>query len=326
MGGYNHRGSSGSDGYSSTILFPASPGCTPPSMPPTAGGLDPFTFTHAGSLVTCGGYVDSAQQKTCLVLKANGWEPDYGRFPDFPDAYGRSGGTVVSVAEGTIVIGGESWGGSKSLVLRHGASSWEEGPVMERSDCSVAWGGAVFGISENRLWKLNTTTWQMDEEAKLPQLPPLAPVPQGQWMIKDPDSKPRSQQGCAVINNHLVVAGGNQQTHACKESGYPCGYITYVLDSTFSLDLSQGSAATWMEGGSLGEARNTHSMVTVMAGGKEKLYALGGWNKDYDYNYLDSLEVWREETRTWEQVEERLPEGRQRMGAVALNKAAVCPP
>jgi len=200
------------------------------------------------------------------------------------------------------------------------------GPVMENSDCSVAWGGAVFGISENQLWKLNTTTWKLDEEAKLPQLPPLAPVPQGKWIPKDPDSKPRSQQGCAVINNHLVVAGGNQQTHVCKESGYPCGYVSYVLDSTFSLDLSLGPAATWMEGGSLGATRNTHSMVTVMAGGKEKLYALGGRNDDRDNDYLDSVEVWREETRTWELVEERLPEGRQRMGAVAVAKAAVCPP
>ena len=42
--------------------------------------------------------------------------------------------------------------------------------------------------------------------------------------------------------------------------------------------------------------------------------------------YLDSVEVWREDSRSWQLVEERLPKGQQRIGAVAVHKTAVCPP
>ena len=121
-------------------------------------------------------YNDEAQ-KTCLVLKAGRWQRDPNRLPDLPHGRSRnSGATLVSVAEGTIVIGGRG-PPAKSLVLRRGASSWEEGPVLENMDCVAVWRGTLLGIKRNRLRELKTTSWQLEEEAKWPHLPFPAPSP-----------------------------------------------------------------------------------------------------------------------------------------------------
>jgi hypothetical protein len=70
----------------------------------------------------------------------------------------------------------------------------------------------------------------------------------------------------------------------------------------------------------LNTPRYSLALVTVGAAGEERLYALGG--RDDGVRWLDSVTVerWREGGRRWEEVEERLPEGRAYMGAVAVTE------
>ena len=264
-------------------LFPASSDCTAPTLP-DGYVSHPFAFkTPSGSVAICGGdfnvrsgnymgfptYNDEAQ-KTCLVLKAGRWQRDPSRLPDLPHGRSRnSGATLVPVAEGTIVIGGRG-PPAKSLVLRRGASSWEEGPVLENMDCVAVWRGTILGIKRNRLRELKTTSWQLEEEAKWPQLPLPAPSPHRykpmyyRGRVVPRRERARAFQGCAVLNNHLIVAGGEESSDFACRTRDSCGFYHDTLNSTFSLDLSLGSAASWVEGGDLQTARHSHSLVTAL--------------------------------------------------------------
>jgi hypothetical protein len=64
------------------------------------------------------------------------------------------------------------------------------------------------------------------------------------------------------------------------------------------------------------------ALVTVGQAGGERLYALGGWGRVPGTwgGYLDTVERWEEGGRGWQEEEERLPEGRGWMGAVAVTE------
>ena len=94
-----------------------------------------------------------------------------------------------------------------------------------------------------------------------------------------------------------------------------------VLSTTVSLDLASGPGAGWLEGGRLNTPRFSLALVTVGAAGRERLYALGG--ADYS-KILDTVERWEEGGRRWEEEEERMPERRAWMGAVAVTEGMVC--
>ena len=57
--------------------------------------------------------------------------------------------------------------------------------------------------------------------------------------------------------------------------------------------------------------------MSVGAAGEERLYALGGGDGG---GALDSVERWEEGGRRWKEEEERLPEGRVDMAAVAVTE------
>ena len=63
-------------------------------------------------------------------------------------------------------------------------------------------------------------------------------------------------------------------------------------------------------------------MVTVGAAGRERLCVLGG--SDDRERTMDTVERWEEGGRRWEDEEERLPERRSGMGAVAVMEEMVC--
>ena len=299
----------GSTGYTSKVpdfLYPASSTCSPPAFPDSRTEHVTFT-TPSGLVATCGGRdgprSGSPSLSTCLVLQAGKWQSDP-RVPDLPA--GRWGATAASVPAGVIVMGGRenddrrNLVASTSFVLRKNGSFWEEGPALPGDgaeySCSVAVGELVFllgGVREgetSQVRELDTSTWEWQEEGKWPQL----------------GGRGRTMHGCGVLNSQLIVAGGQE-------------YMGGVSDMTATLDLGT-RGARWQEGGRLKLARYFHAMVTMGAVGQEKLYALGGCN----LGMLDSVEVWGEESRTWREEQERLPEAKGYMGAVAVREASVC--
>ena len=289
------RGPSGCCELSSSSLYPASPGCSPPSLGEPR--LNTITFTtHTGLVAACGGATTS-----CLVIKDGVWKADP-RVPDLTRV--RAYATAVSVPGGILVIGGGSSRTARSsIILGNGNSSWEEGPRLlgrgASRACSISLGESVFLIGgkseEHQVRELNMRTWEWEEEGKWPQL----------------GGGGRVDHACGVFNSKLIVTGGGESR-------------SEPSDTTLVLDLTGGPGTNWVEGGRLHSARYGHAMVTMGLAGQEKLFVIGG-SEGGQMGDIDRVEVWQEETRSWEEEEERLPEGRHFMGAVAVTRALVCP-
>ena len=176
--------------------------------------------------------------------------------------------------------------------------------------CSVSFGESVFLIGgaeeEYQVRELNTRSWEWEEEGKWPQL----------------GGGRRSSHACAVLDSKLFVTGGWTGSGWDEESEE---YRDYTLaDITLILDLTGGPGTNWVESGRLHMARYGHVMVTMGLAGQERLFVMGG-SQAHRTGLIDSVEIWQEETMSWEEEEERLPEGRNFMGAVAVTRAAVCP-
>ena len=157
----------------------------------------------------------------------------------------------------------------------------------------MAWGGSVIligGVGEwNQVREYVTFTGEWEEESKWPQL----------------GGKGRVRHGCSVLGSQLIVAGGADSDDT-------------LLLSTASLELGSGPGAAWLEGGRMKTPRWRHAMVTVGAAGRERIYVLSG--SAGRRSYLDTVERREEGGRRWEEEEERLPEGRGFMGAVAVTE------
>ena len=161
----------------------------------------------------------------------------------------------------------------------------------------MAWGGSVIligGVGEwNQVREYVTLTGKWEEESKWPQL----------------EGQGRFYHACKLLHSQLVVAGGGTGDGT-------------VLDTTVTLDLTLGPGAAWVEGGRLRTPRYGLAMVAMGALGQEMFYVFGG---EDDRDWLDTVEVWMEGSRTWQEEEERLPEKMGWMAAVAVDRESVCP-
>jgi hypothetical protein len=137
----------------------------------------------------------------------------------------------------------------------------------------------------------DTIRKRWEEEAKWPQL----------------GGKGRYWHGCSLLGSRLIVAGG-------EDSDFT------DLSSSASLELGSGVREAWLEGGSMKTPRYGLALVTVGQAGGERLYALGGREMWGVGRSLDTVERWEEGGRGWQEEEERLPEGRRYMGAVAVTE------
>ena len=157
----------------------------------------------------------------------------------------------------------------------------------------MAWGGSLLVIGgypeHNQVLEYDTVRGRWEEEGKWPQL----------------GAKGRRYHGCSLLGSQLIVAGGVDRDHN-------------VLSTTVSLDLASGPGNAWLEGGRMKTPRWRHAMVTVGAAGRERIYVLSG--SAGRRSYLDTVERREEGGRRWEEEEERLPEGRGFMGAVAVTE------
>ena len=198
------------------------------------------------------------------------------------------------------------YGPTQTSLVLSGNGSWKEGPNLPSRGgdgaCSAAWGGSFFligGGNNYQVREYDIVKGRWEEEIRWPQL--------GQG---------RYTHACSILGTQLIVAGVWE-------------YDLHTLSSTVSLDLASGRGAAWLEGGKLNTPRHSLALVTVGAAGRERLYALGGEFRMGGYpdtvkRYPDTVERWEEGTRMWVEEEERLPEGRYKMGAVAAGSENVC--
>ena len=91
------------------------------------------------------------------------------------------------------------------------------------------------------------------------------------------------------------------------------------LDSTEQIKIAD-KTLTITE--SLKMARRGHVMATMVVGGQEGLYSIGGRGND---GYLDTVEHYHEDTSTWVLQTERLPEAKYFMSAVLAPMEMICP-
>ena len=111
------------------------------------------------------------------------------------------------------------------------------------------------------------------------------------------------QPGCAKIGQKVIIAGGynNGRTHSSTE----------VLDLVNRRITSGGEMAT---------PRSRFHIATIVEGGEEKLFGLGG---DDGSNLLNSVEEWVEESSTWKAAD-NLVEIRNSFAIVAAPRHLVC--
>ena len=100
----------------------------------------------------------------------------------------------------------------------------------------------------------------------------------------------------------MIIAGG--------ESGL-------ALSSTEVLDLLSRRISL---GGKMATPRYHFHLATIMVGGQEKVFAVGGSDRDK----LNSVEEWVEDSSTWKAAD-NLVEKRDTFGMVALPKKIICP-
>ena len=107
--------------------------------------------------------------------------------------------------------------------------------------------------------------------------------------------------GCAVVNNKLIVAGGQTK-----------------LKSTEIIDLETRRKGV---GGDLLTPRYSFHFLNI----RGNIYAVGGEYFDGSNPILADVEEFVEETGSWSLTESLpLPGKRTRFGAVAVNKDLVC--
>jgi len=199
---------------------------------------------------------------------------------------------------GVFILGGE---GSNSIrtseFLSAGSMEWQEGPglpVNMRAPCAVAITTTSFlAIHENNIHEFDVAIagptsgagWRKAEHW------PLLKISR------------TSQAGCAKLGQKVIIAGG--------DSGL-------ALSSTEVLDLLSRRVSS---GGMMATQRYHFHLATMMVGGQEKVFAVGGCDRDQ----LNSVEEWDGESSTWKPAD-NLVEKRDTFGLVALPKKLICPP
>ena len=109
--------------------------------------------------------------------------------------------------------------------------------------------------------------------------------------------------GCAKIGQKVIIAGGSGPRGA--------------LSSTEVLDLASRRIRA---GGEMATRRMWFHAATIVSGGKEKVFALGG----YEESALNSVEEWDEEKFTWKAAD-NLVEKRSSFAVLPVPRHLVCP-
>ena len=269
------------------LLYPE--GCSVPSMKTDRYSHVSFlTQDVPPHIAVCGGGT-----RDCLVLQSGQWRE--GILDNLPEI--RTQAAAARLDAGVYILGGRLVGEKTSLTsvfLRANSSSWVSGPELP---VSMLYGPCAAPISahsflvvyEFDVWEFDTRVAGLTSSAGFKE--------RGRWPRL---SMKRHFPGCAVVNNKLIVAGGQQVT-------------TW---STEIIDLERRSIT---RGGDMTKPRYSFHLLSI----RGNIFAVGGEYFDGSHSLLADVEEFVEESGSWK-LAESLPGKRTQFGAVAVNKGLLC--
>ena len=293
LGGYNHAKM-----LDSSEVFFANDACHVPSLP---NGENPgnslLLTTGDHKVLTCGGRHNSDCTKICLVLDVqNGHWTNHSHL-----MYPRYYSIGISMPEGNYVFGG--YGSPKtSDFLPKFSNTWKVGPSIPSKGIFEGCGLRISNheiiliggySSVNVVIKYNTQT--------------------NGWTGMPNLIQGRYAHGCALINDKIIVSGG------FNEKGFK-------LRSTEIIPLRGGGVPRF--GGNLNIARSYLGLLAVVGGGTgrfPRILAFGGYNPSGpSAGYLNSIEIWNDETEEWKMAPFSMREARSGFGYLALPESTMC--
>ena len=198
--------------------------------------------------------------------------------------------------------------GLESDFLPAGRMQWQRGPDLPE----YAIGPCAVAISPTSFLLINGfRIWEFDSSV-------AGPTSNEGWLESNrwPTlKKDRLYASCSKVSQKVVIAGG-QNTRNYKS-----------IRSTEVLDLLTKQITS---GENLRTAKKSLGAVTIINGGKERMFSFGGFVRFaffffrwYDAYYKE-VDEWVEETSSWRPVTSLLQK-RTFFGAVSVPKQLVCP-
>ena len=223
----------------------------------------------------------------------------------------RTGGATVTLNDiGVFIVGGVSvddqplW---SSEFLAAGTMQWQEGPTLP-VDTEITWEmpemvlPCAVGITTTSFLVILRTDIREFDAATAGPTSNEGWRESGLWpLLKTSRS---AQPGCAKIGQKVILAGG-----------YDGGDLT----STEVLDLVSRQI---LSGGDMAVPRMFFHIRTIVRGGKEKMFAVGG--QDNSFSVVNTVEEWVEESSTWKAAD-NLVEKRALFGAAVVPRKLICP-
>ena len=211
---------------------------------------------------------------------------------------GTASPAVVTLNNIGVFIFGEGLG-TTSDFLAAGSMQWQKGPALPLRltyPCAVA---------------ITATSFLAIHETNIREFDSAIDGPTSTRGWREADAWPvlRTSRihkpACAMFGQKVIIAGGGQS-------------IGESLSSTEVLDLSTRRLTS---GGEMATPRGWFHVGTIISGGQETMFAVGGYNRP---TRLNTVEEWVEECSTWKAAY-NLAERRSDPGAVVVSRQLVCP-
>ena len=291
--------------------------CSLPSFPAGRWFHATFLTSRPSPLVaTCGG-IEEGKSKTepiasCFVLDLINQRWDEDKMGNMTTA--RSDIAAVTMDNvGTFILGGRDRETAKSSeFLPAGSMTWQRGPSLpmemaitshDGHPCLVAISATSFlAIYRKAIHEFDASNGEPTSSEGWREA--------GRWPKLRID---RYQgHGCARIGHQVIIAGG----HGAR---WPGDDLQYKSRSTEVLDINK---RTLSFGGDMA-SRQYFQLATINFGGRERVFAVGGfWSPD-GRKGLDTVEEWVEELSIWKPAD-HLDQQRSLFGAVVLPRHLIC--
>ena len=218
----------------------------------------------------------------------------------------RLGGAAITLNHiGVFIVGGGFTNNKRtSNFLAAGTMQWQEGPALPvgmLGPCLVS----ITPTSFLSISKESGITTILEFDAAI-----AGPTNNDGW--RDAERWPRlkinrSKPGCAKVGQKVIIAGG-EVTSVGRQS------TTEVLDLV-NRRITPGEE--------MARPRSYFHLATIIDGGEDKLFAIGGMTEPYPIR-LNTVEEWVEESSTWKAAD-NLVEKRNSFSIVAVPKELLCP-
>ena len=198
--------------------------------------------------------------------------------------------SVVSMDDKTYMFGGDG-SDTSSEILQDG--SWKTGPTIDEKGIER---GCAVAISNEELLIIGgfgTSNRIIKYNIKTNDWTQIASLKVGRY-----------GHSCTLFKDQVFITGGYDGN-------------TYL----FSVEILSLDTMTMKEGNGLQESRGVHGSGLVHLNDKLKLAVFGGSNQ----KYLDSIELFDEETETWKLSKTNLSEKKDVFGYMSVPSHLICP-